>query len=48
MKMTIEISDRKWNQYCLVSDHNDSTRSNLTLCIPNLRASISTIRNSAK
>ncbi len=46
MKPMIATSDRKWNQYCLVRLHSDSTRSNFTLCMPNLRASISTIRNS--
>src|SRR3990172_6885029 len=48
MKITIDTSDRKWNQYFLVRFQSDSTCSNFTVCMPNLRASISTIRNSAK
>ena len=48
MKNTMEISDRKWNQYLRVRFQTESTLSNLVLPMPYLRASISTIRNSAK
>src|SRR5712692_2598211 len=48
MNTTIDTSDRKWNQYCLVRLHSDSTCSYFTVLMPNLRASISTMRNNAK
>src|SRR4051812_42491855 len=39
MKMTIEISDRKWNQYLRVRFQTVSTFSNTVSFMPNLRAS---------
>src|SRR6267142_7259994 len=48
MKATIETSDRKWNQYFLVRLQADSTCSNSTSFMPNLRTSISTMMNSAR
>jgi hypothetical protein len=48
MKATIDTSDRKWNQYLRVSVHTESTCSKVVLPMPYLRASISTIRNSAR
>src|SRR5438477_11638818 len=40
MNTTIDTSDRKWNQYFLHRIHDDSTRSTMTSCIPNLHTSI--------
>src|SRR4051812_31016141 len=48
MKKTMETSDRKWNQYLRVRFQTESTFSMMVLPMPFLRASISTIRNSAK
>src|SRR5437667_1843673 len=48
MNTTIDTSDRKWNQYFLLRLHADSTRSNVTSFMPNLRTSISTMANSAR
>src|SRR5437762_1828612 len=48
MKNTIDTSDRKWNQYLRVRFQTVSTLSNRVLPMPYLRASISTIRNSAR
>ena len=48
MKATIETSDRKWNQYFFVRLQADSTCSNSTSFMPNLRTSISTMRKSAR
>src|SRR5689334_1893817 len=48
MKTTMEMSDRKWNQYFLLRLQADSTLSKVTSFIPNLRTSISTITNSAR
>src|SRR5262249_47264478 len=48
MKTMIATSDRKWNQYFFDRLHADSTRSNSTSFMPNLRTSSSTITNSAR
>src|SRR5690349_19663732 len=48
MKTTMEMSDRKWNQYRLVRLHALSTRSKVTSFMPNLRTSISTMAKSAR
>ncbi len=48
MKAMIETSERKWNQYFFVRLQADSTVSNTTFFMPNLRTSISTIRNSVR
>src|SRR3954469_19068958 len=48
MKITIEMSERKWNQYFLVRLQALSTRSKVTSFMPNLRTSISTIAKSAR
>ena len=48
MKTTMEISDRKWNQYLRVRFQSESTFSNTVSPMPYLRASISTIRNRAR
>ena len=46
MNTTIEISDTKWYQYRFVSTPSVNSALAATSGIPNLRASISTIRNS--
>src|SRR5256885_14420688 len=46
MNTTIEMRERKWNQYRLARFHAVSTRSKVTSFMPNLRTSISTIANS--
>ena len=47
MKTTIETSDRKWNQYRLRERAKPTRRARTRRSrMPNLRASISTIRNS--
>ena len=48
MKAMIETSDRKWNQYWRVRFQTVSTFSNFASFMPNLRASSSTMRNSAR
>jgi hypothetical protein len=48
MKITMEKSERKWNQYFFVRLQADSTRSKTTSFMPNLRTSISTMRKRAK
>ena len=48
MKAMIETSERKWNQYFFDRVHADSTCSNTACFTPNLRTSISTIRNSVR
>ena len=48
MKATMEISDRKWNQYLRVRFQTVSTRSKATSPMPYLRASISTMMNSVR
>src|ERR1700687_1478630 len=48
MKITIDKSDRKWNQYFFASDQALSTTSKAVWLMPYLRASNSTIRNSEK
>ena len=48
MKATIETSDRKWYQYLRVRFHTESTLWKAVLPMPYLRASISTIVNSAR
>jgi hypothetical protein len=48
MNAMIETSERKWNQYFFDRLHADSTCSNSACLTPNLRTSISTIRNSVR
>jgi hypothetical protein len=48
MKAMIDTSDRKWNQYSRVSDPDRPATARTAPRMPYLRASISTIRNSAR
>ncbi len=48
MKITIDTSDRKWNQYFFASDQALSSVSKAAWLNPYLRASSSTIRKSEK